>query len=148
MGEFLRDLLGDHVDDRVGQLPEVGALLVAVNAPRVGLIQQLLQFDVGHRGDQVEQRREALADLGGERGVLRSGAEPGQQQHVAGRQMLFRRDERCRRRVQRAGHGVDLRRHCPGDLAGQPQRLPALVQGPEEQPDLHDRADLVQGELE
>jgi len=42
-----------------------------VKAPRVGLIQQLLQLDVGHRGDQVEQRREALADLGGERGVLR-----------------------------------------------------------------------------
>ena len=61
---------------------------------------------------------------------------------------MLRRDERRGRRVQRADHGVDFRRHCPGDLAGQPQRFPALVQGPEKQPELHDRVDLVQGELE
>ena len=67
---------GDHVDDRGGQLLDVGALLLGVNAPHVGLIEQLLQLDVGHRGDQIEQRQ-ALADPGDELGGAGWPASPG-----------------------------------------------------------------------
>jgi hypothetical protein len=123
-------------------------LLIGVKAPGVGLAEYLLQFDVGHGSDQVEQWREALADLGDELGVLRPGPESGQQQRIAGREVVLLRHERRRRRVHRGDHGIDVARHRRGDLAGQPQHLRALVQAPEEQPELHHRIELVQGELE
>jgi hypothetical protein len=123
-------------------------LLIGVKAPGVGLVEYLLQFDVGQGSDQVEQWRDTIPDLGDEFGVLRPGPESCQQQRVAGREVVLLWHERRRWRVHRSDYGIDVARHRRGDLAGQPQHLRALLQAPEEQPELHHRVELVQGELE
>jgi hypothetical protein len=61
-----------------------------VEAPAVGLVDQLLQLDVEHRRIHVEQGRDAPPDLGDQPGVLRGGSKPGQQQGVAGRKVMLR----------------------------------------------------------
>ena len=80
--------------------------------------------------------------------MLLRGPEPGQQQRVPGREVILPRHERRWRRVDRRDHGVDARRHRGRDFTGQQECLRALVEAPEKQPDLHDRVDLVQPELE
>ena len=57
---------GQHRDDVIVQLVEVEGFLVATQPPGVGLVEQVLQLDVGvgHRCHVVEQRQKPLTDAG------------------------------------------------------------------------------------
>jgi hypothetical protein len=81
--------------------------------------------------------------------VLLRAVEPDDHQRVTGCEVVLRRDERRGRRVhgRRDEHAAGLGQTRDG-VPARPERLTALVETPEQQPEMHLRADLVQGELE
>ena len=145
-----RQVLGDRGDRRVGELVEVEALVVAVGSPRRGVVEQLLQGGVGHRGDELEQRRQRRLGTGRapRRAPPRCRSRP--------------RSGRCRRRTwccsgtNGAGGAVSPAATITPvrwGIVGMRSRisregLRAAPELPEQQPDVHVRADRVQPEGE
>ena len=125
-------MFDDRRDRLVGQLLDVQALLVAEQTPGVGFVEQLLELDVRHRADELEQRRESLPDLSRDPHVLLCRTESGEQQRVAGLEVVLLGDERSRRRVQTGDHRVEVVRKRRNDLPSEPQHFRSLVELPEE----------------
>ena len=75
-------------------------------------------------------------------------AEPGDDQDVAGLVVVLHGHERGRRGVQVGDDDVQVPRQRRDDLPGHAEHVASLLKAPEQQAGLHDRADLVQAELE
>lgn len=74
-------------------------------------------------------------------------SEPGYQHGVAGLQAELLGHEGSRRGIHAGDHDVEFARQRGDDVPGQPQHRGALAQIPEQEPELDDRAHLVQAEL-
>ena len=75
-------------------------------------------------------------------------AEAGDQQRIPGAEVMLLWDERGRGCVQAGNHCVDVMRQGADHISSHAQHLRPLVESPEEQPELDQRADFVQPELE
>src|SRR3954447_22351120 len=141
-------MLCEDVDEVIAQVLDIAALVVVVEAPRVGLVEHLLQRDVRHRRRELEQSLPATPHLLDHVVELALLAEADHDRAVAGCQVVLLRDEGRRWRVERRDDDVDLVRQRREDLSRATQHVAALVEGPEQHREVHHRADRVQRELE
>ena len=146
--DLLREVLDERVDEAVRELLDVTTLVVAEEAPGVGLVEHLLELDVRHRRGEVDERRYGGSGPVEHRSVLLRRAEADDHHGVAGLELVLLGDERRRRRVQAADHDVDVRRQRGDHVPRVAQGGSSLVQAPEQEAEVHHRAGLVQLELE
>ena len=140
---------GQHLDHVVADLCDVAAFVVGVVAPRVPLVEQLLQGHVRHRGDDIEEWRHRPAKPLGDLPVSIVVVEPDQHQTGPGEAPELRRHERRRGRGGRRQLDRVQRQRQPADhIAHGGERFPSLLGTPEEQAELHHRGDVDQVELE
>src|SRR5882757_7803395 len=139
----------DHdVDHVVGEVLDVGALVVVVESPGVRLVEHLLKRGIGHRGYELPEGWQRFANLPEDSLMNLGGPKADNDQRVSGLVVVLLRDERRGWRVHPGDHDIDIWRQGGDDVTRQAKHVASLVQAPERQSELNDRTDLVQPELE
>ena len=99
--------------------------------PGARLVEHLLQRGVGHRRDQLEQRRQRPARIGATTSACSSAEpKPTTQQREAGCEVVLLGHERRRRRAQAGDEDAHVRRAGRDEVAAEAQRLRARGRGP------------------
>ena len=130
------------------ELLDVDRLVVGVEAECVGLVEHLLQLEVGHRRHELDDRRQLAADPRDDGVVLRSRPEAGDQQRDARNMVVLFGDERCGRRTHAGDDDVQLVRERRDHVLGEPEDLRRASDRPEKEAELHHRTHRVQPEVE
>ena len=128
---LLRLVLEDDLDRAVGELFEVDGLLVGVHAPGRGLVEHLLERDVGDRRHELDERRERRFAIGAISAACASASPPsrhhGERERRA--EVQFLGNERRGRRAEPGEEHAAVVGEAYDELAREPEQVAAVRRG-------------------
>ena len=150
MGETATRQAAQRADrSPVGQLVEVEALRVGAGAPRDALVEHLLQCDVRHRASRPRTAARSAARAVATAAACSSAVpNPTRISATTGAKWCSAGTNGAGGAMTQAIPGLMVRPRAVGDVARGPQRVRRAVLLDEQHRELHERADLVQPELE